>query len=231
MKQAQLAAVIAVATLIVGSALAQGFPGGGGGRQGGMMRWGRMGGGGGSAAFLLQREDVQQDLGLSDAQKDKLKDMQQGMGEKMRAKFMEMGAAGGGRPDRETMQKMMAEVQKEVDKEVNAILDEKQQKRLKEIDLQLAGNSAAMRPEVQKQLELTPQQVEKIKALQQQAQKANASLLEGMRDGSVSREDIGGRMENNQKALNAEIGKVLNEKQMTKLKEMGGKPFVEKKED
>ena len=203
--------VIAALTFAVAS-----FAQGGGGQGRGMMR------GGGGMYGLLQRDDVKEELKLTDEQKTKLGEMQQGMMDEMRSAFQD--AAG----DRSAMQKIMAKVQESAAKKVNAILTPDQQKRLKEINIQESGNSALMSADLQKELGLSEDQIKKIKDLQTKQQAANTAIFEKMQSGEIERDQIQPLMQKNTKVLNDEIGKVLTEDQKKKFKELAGKPFVKK---
>ncbi len=50
-------------------------------------------------------------------------------------------------------------------------------------------------------------------------------MMQDMRDGSMSQEEMRAAMQKRQTALNEELGKVLTAEQAAKLKDMGGKPF------
>ena len=214
-----------VMTLLLAVVAASSFaqvPGGGAGRR--MM----MGGpGGGSPAMLLQRDDVQADLALTDDQKVKLKDIGEGTGEKMRTAFQEARAQG---IERDQMGKVMEKIMTEVMKEVNAVLTPDQQKRLKEINVQFNGNRSVNQADVAKDLAITDAQKEKLKALNDKMREASTALMEKARGGEIQWTELGPIMEKNNKALDAEIEKILTEDQKKKLKEMGGKPFVRKDE-
>ncbi|MGV3618257.1 MAG: hypothetical protein ACO1SV_23260 [Fimbriimonas sp.] len=203
---------------VVGSAFAQG---GGGGQRRGMMG-GQMGRGG--PAQLLQREEVQTELKLTDDQKTKLSGLQDKMRDKMREMFA--GGGGGERPDPTKMREAFTKVNEEIQKEVDAILTPEQQKRLKELSVQRAGNGAVMIPSVAKDLGITDEQKTKIENLQKLQGEATQALFQKMRDGELDGEQMREKMTANQKALDEEIGKVLTEAQKTKLKEMAGKPFT-----
>ncbi len=112
-----------------------------------------------------------------------------------------------------------------MDEAVNKILTADQHKRLKEIQIQLAGNLAATDKDVQKSLALTDDQRASIKRLQQQAQQANRSVFDKMRDGEIDRTTVGTSIKHNRDALNTEIGKILTDDQKAKLKAMSGKTF------
>lgn len=190
------------------------------GGRGGM----RMMGQNNSKLGLVQRADVQRDLGITADQKTKIATAQSEMDAKRQAAFEEMRNSGSF--DREAMQKMMETMGKEGDKKVEGILTADQFKRLKEIQLQLTGNRAILDKEVQKALELTKEQLAKIDSLQQNMNAANEALMQQAMDGSLSREEVQPKMQKNMEAFNAELGKILTADQAAKLKTMGGKPFV-----
>jgi hypothetical protein len=210
---------VALAALACGSFAQQiQIQGGPGGFRGGMM----MGGPGGNPTMLLVREDVQTDLGLTDDQKSKLKSVGDSIREKMQGAMAQ--AAG----DREAMGKIFREVQEQATKDTNAILTPDQQKRLKEISLQMAGSRAAMRPDVQKDLGLTEDQKSKLKVLGEKMQEASRAVMEKARSGEIQWTDVRATMEKNNTIMDGEIEKVLTSAQKDKLKAMGGKPFARK---
>ncbi len=225
--------ILVVAAAIASLAIASAQPGGGGqGRgqgRGGMMGMMR-GGGQGGALALLGREDVKDDLGITSEQNSQLKAIQDGIRDKMMAKMQEAGITfgGGQRPDMAEMQKVMAPVMKEIETEMEKVLKPEQKKRLDEIDVQLSGNRIAQREKYQKLLELTPDQIAKVKKLGDTAQQANQAVMEKARNQEIEWTEVRTINEKNSKALDAEIGKVLTQAQKDKIKEWSGKPFVAK---
>ena len=123
------------------------------------------------------------------------------------------------------MQKRMQEQREQARKDLSAILNEAQMKRLGEIRVQLQGTRAVLQPEIQKELGITAEQVAKLQDLQEKQRQANQALMEKMRNQELSREDAMKSFENNNKALDTEMLKVLTTDQANKLKAMGGKPF------
>jgi len=202
-------AMVGVAALSAVS-MGQGF------RGGGMMM-----GGGGNATFNLRRNDVKEDLKLTDDQKAKLQEIQDGM----RQKFMDAFQAAG--DDQAARTKAMTTLMKEVTDQINKILTDDQQKRLKEISIQLGGNAVVMQPDIQKDLGFTDDQKAKIKDLGDRQQAANREVFQKMQNGEITREDIPEIMKKNTKVLNDEIDKILTQAQKDKLKSMAGKPFVQ----
>jgi len=82
-----------------------------------------------------------------------------------------------------------------------------------------------MNEAIQKDLGLSEDQITKLKDLQQKQQEANRAVMQKVRDGGMSREDVQATMQKNEEIMNTEIGKILTSSQAAKLKEMGGAPF------
>lgn len=237
-------AILAVAVL----ACAQGQGGQGQGRGGrGFGQGGR--GGGNNELTLAMRKDVQTDLGVSEDQKKKLEELQTKLrparGQRGQGGQAGAGGAGGqggnggqagaggqrgqggqgGNFDPEAMRKRMEEQRAATRKALSEVLSADQMKRLGEISIQLQGNRAVLNAEVQKSLGVTDEQKAKITELQTKMQEANRALMQKVRDQELSQEDAQKSMQNNNKAMDDELAKLLNATQNAKLKEMGGKPF------
>ncbi|MDR3689018.1 MAG: hypothetical protein P4L46_06535 [Fimbriimonas sp.] len=205
----KLVIIVAVAA-IVGSAMAQG----GGGRGQGMR------GNPNSLSGLLNRADVQKDLGITDEQKTKLTDIRTAS----RQKMQDARTAAG--DDRAAMQAAMQKVGEEVGKEQMAVLTADQAKRLKEIFVQVRGSQAILNTEIQSDLGLSDDQKAKIKDLQERQTKANQEIQQKVRDQSIDQAEARTEREKNNKVLADEIDKILTDAQKSKLKDMGGKPFT-----
>lgn len=196
--------------------VAQRGGGGGQGRAGGqMMRRGN------SQTFLVNRADVQKDIKFTAAQKNKLDALRQKQQEDRQAMFQDMQNGG----DRQAMMEKFQKLQEEADKEIMAILTDTQKKRLKEISIQLAGPRAVMQEEIAKELKLTGAQKKKIDDLMQAQGQANQEIFAKMRNGEIEQEEVRSLMEKNNKALEAEINKVLTADQKNQLEKMKGAEF------
>jgi Spy/CpxP family protein refolding chaperone len=192
---------------------------------GGQGRGGMMGRNNNSLLGLLQRKDVQDDLALTDAEKTKITELQTKVQEDMRARMEEMRNGGGGGFDPQAMRAEFEKVNKENDKKVAAILTPEQLTRLKQIRIQVMGNSAITDKDVQKDLGLSESQVSQIKKLQEDQQAGMQSMMEAMRDGSMDRDEMRAEMDKRNKKFDADLAKVLTTDQAAKLKELGGKPL------
>jgi Spy/CpxP family protein refolding chaperone len=197
----QITFVAAIAMMACGTALAQERqrqrPGGGPGFGGGTM-------------FLLGQESIQKELKLSDEQVKKVKELAE--------------KQGGGRPDfqglsREEIMKKMAERRKVQDEAVAKILDAKQLKRVKQLQLQQQGVRALSNAEVAKALKLTDEQKDKIKDIQTKAREA-AGGPRGDRSPEAQK-----KREEARKATTEKVMGVLTAEQKTALKELQGEPF------
>ncbi len=129
----------------------------------------------------------------------------------------------GGDPDqmRSQMEKRRAEEQKKIE----AILTPAQVTRMKEIQIQLQGNSAILDPEVQKTLGITDDQKASIAAAQEDQRDQMEANRDKMMRGELTREDMQVIMKQQQDRSNAALGKILTTDQAAKLKTMGGKAF------
>lgn len=228
---AALAAAIGAATL----SFAQNPPRQGGGQRqgggfgGGMM--GMMGGGLQPLSFMMFREDVQKDLKVTEDQKSKMAALR----EEQMAGFGRPGggqggggAAGGGQRaggaggfDMEAIRARM----KEADTKVMAILTEDQQKRAKQIQIQLSGLNAFLDEGVGTELGLRASQKRDIEDLQSKMNEANRASFMRARNQEITMEDAQKANEANSKIALEEAMKLLNDEQKAKYTAMIGPKF------
>lgn len=162
-------------------------------------------GGGSGVARLLAMPSVQAELNLTADQKTKINALipQRGQGGGDRAS---------GRPNPGELAAKIAE-----------ILDEKQEARLAELVIQRAGNRAVLDEEVAAKLALTQEQRTQLATLRERQRAARGGG--GQQGQGADREAARSAREKMEKELDAEIGKILTEKQKAELKSLGGKPF------
>ncbi len=111
------------------------------------------------SANLLRNEAIQKELKMTDEQKEKLrKGLEAVRGNP--ADFRNLSA--------EERQKRFEEMDKKGTELVKDVLDEKQQKRLEQIELQMAGPGALMLPDVAEKLKLDDAQKAKMKEIIEQ---------------------------------------------------------------
>lgn len=172
-------------------------------------------------AMLLNREDVQEEIKLSDDQKGKLDAQRATVRDKMRAAFTQGG--GGGSP--EEMQKTIQNMFEDVSKEALGVLTADQRKRVKELSIQSSGTLSVLQPDVAKELGITEAQKAKFDELQRLQDEANGGLWERVQSGEIERDDMQKSMQKNGETLKTEMGKVLTPAQRDKLKMLSGTPF------
>lgn len=213
-KAALIVFVLAFGALSMAQVDGGGRPGGGGGGRGG-MRMGMNQPGGGPAS-ILRRPDVQAELKLTDKQKEQISDIQQAQREVMREAMQ-----GGGQPDRALMEK----TNKEAEKQMLALLDDGQKKRLREVWIQIAGINAILDAKVQEDLGFTAEQKKQVKDLNEAQRKEQESAMQAMRDGTMDRQTLQDSMGKAREKFKADLEKIPTAEQKAKLKEMGGKEF------
>ncbi len=222
MRVTKLAMVMLLTVGLTGGlALAQ-PPQGGGRGPGGRPGFGMMGGGMGWAQ-LLRIEKVQKEIELTDEQKAEVEKITTENREKMRELFTQ-GQGG----DRQANIEKMRHLQAEAQKNIEAALLPHQVARLKEIRLQIAGVQALSDPEVQKELGLSEEQVQKLRD-------AAREVMQGMRpqDGQGPRDPgaIRQRFEEMRQKLEEAALKVLTDDQKAKWEKMKGEKFEISPED
>lgn len=185
--------------------------------QGGRGRGGRGGFGGGfgfSSAMLIRNEKVQEELKITDEQKEKLAALPNQGGGRARG-----GRGGGQDQSDEDREKAFAEMRKRIDesnKMVESILDASQLKRLKEISLQARGNGALADEEVATALKLTDDQKEAVKTIQDESGKRMRELRD------ADPEERRQKFAELRKDTDEEYLAVLTDEQKAKFAEMKG---------
>src|SRR5262249_8416695 len=171
--------------------------------------------------MLLTNKGVQKELKLTDDQVTKLDAAMKKIREKQRDIFTKLQDV----PQEERRakaQEMFKQLAEETQKATAGILKPDQEKRLKQIQLQMQGARAYADPEVQKALKLTDAQKDKIKKINEEAAKERTS----------SRENAGGdfqeamkKLADLRKATSEKAAGVLTDEQKKAWKELTGEPF------
>jgi hypothetical protein len=217
-------AALALAISTVQDAQAQGKRGGGMGMRGAR---------GVNPLMLVGNPAVQKDLGLSEENATKVKEITDDVRQEMQEQIAGSGIDFQGLRDLqgEEREKRMAEIQTkmaEVNKtindkflpKINEILDKSQQKRLHEIAIQAAGSAALEDAGVVKDLGLSKDQTDKIKSIvkdfsgKTRAIPRDADRSERMAKTAELREEE-----------TAKVTEVLTKDQQAKFTDMKGKPF------
>lgn len=182
----------------------------------GLRQPGGFGFGFGAGAGLLMylgQESVQKELKMTEEQVSKVRDLQQ----KQRAAFKEAFNL-----SPEERRQKMRELTESNTKALAEILKPEQLKRLKQINYQLAPLGGVLSdPEVQKELNLSDEQKEKIRAIQQDAAQAMRELFQPGGDPNETRRKI----EEFRKSTDQKLMNLLTDAQKNKLNELKGEPF------
>ncbi len=207
MKVNKLALIVVIAALACGA-----FAQGGGGRRGGQRGFG---GNQYAPTSLINREEVQKELAVTDDQLAKIKELQTAT----RAKATEVRNSANG--DRQAMTEGMTKVNADALKSLGEILKPEQMKRLRELQIQWSGKSLVITDkELQTELGITDDQKTKLQDLRAKEQAANQ---EAQQAANGDRQAAAEARAKNAKVLDDQIDLVLTDAQKAKLKELGGK--------
>jgi len=201
----------------------------------------------GGVSGLLRSGQVQEELKLTDDQKSELGELAQQQFAEMRERFAgrrqenpEELSEDERQAQREKMMKEFQERAKIMEEKIRAILEPKQFKRVKQIELQQMGAMAFTRPDVAQALKMTEEQKQEMKELFEDVQKKRqeigqqtGALFQGFREASdEDREKMREKMEQFRaqgEALNKETQQkamaLITDEQKGMLKNLMGEPF------
>jgi len=210
--------VLGLTLLLAGPTLAQRGQGRGG-----------FGGGFGGPDMLLRNPGVAKELKLSDEQIKKIEEATQSIRDKHRDEREAINKLEGDER-REKDQELRKTEGDETNKALAEILKPEQNKRFKEIRLQRRGARAFSEEEVQKALNLTDDQKEKIKTINEDADKERRELFpqggrRGGGRGGPPDPSVFQKMETLNKETMDKVVSVLTDDQKKTWKEMTGAPF------
>ena len=176
---------------------------------------------------LLDRHDVQEDLGLTTEQKLKFYDAEAQVQAQVQVQSMVEGAQADPNADTpaQPVQPSFDALRKRMIEQVDKILTPSQMKRLKQIALQLNGYAALTHAEVQRALDIPKETVIRIEELATTEHRADSAVFDKYEDGDITADKIPEIVRKNRSVLNAEIGKLLTQGQKDQFKAMCGKPF------
>jgi hypothetical protein len=213
----RLLLTVVLVGLVVAPGIAQRRPGGGG--RGG-MRGGPM-----SPDALLFNKSVQDELKLSDKQKEQLGELRKKQFSAMREVFKET--------DREKAAELMKKNQERMQKSMAKFKDgmtTAQARRFRQIQVQIGGLAVLNSPRIQKELDLTDKQKEQVKETLADLRKDREDLLKGAGRDREKRMAAGKKIQKlNQDALDKLVKSFTPEQQKT-YKELRGEPFAYKPE-
>ncbi|MGA2257554.1 MAG: DUF4956 domain-containing protein [Thermoguttaceae bacterium] len=224
---------VMVLSLIAGQALAQ--PQGPGFGPFGMGGFGP--GGPGMPATLMSLigiAEVQKEVGLSDQQVKDVRTLSSESQRQLRSAMSGINFQELQDMSEDERQKMFAEAQgkadganKQADEKLGKILDKKQLSRLNQLQLQREGVTAISRTEVAKQLDLSKEQIAKIRKIQEQGRAGFGAMVGPGGPGGPDQNpgDFMAGIEQQREKIQADILAALTDPQRTKWAEMKGKEF------
>jgi serine/threonine protein kinase len=168
-----------------------------------------------SKLYLLGEPAVLDDLALNDAQRPKVKELTARLGKRWLESFKDFGRLSPAERGRRVLEQARAD-----EAEVNAVLNAPQQARLRQIGLQADGPGAFRDPEVVAALQLTPEQREGIRAIEDEAFFAMMRMM-APPTGSGGPETQSHR----ERPANERILALLTEVQARRWAEITGPPF------
>jgi serine/threonine protein kinase len=162
-----------------------------------------------SQLHLLWQPGVLDDLRLSDEQLPKVKEFRARVGKEWRESLGEVGRVSPAERGRRAVERARA-----YEAEVNRLLTPAQQARLRQIGLQAEGPGAFREPEVVAELNLTAEQREQVRLIEEEAL---FGWMKGPRPGTTP----GAR----EKSVNERLVAVLTEEQARRWRAMTGEPL------
>ncbi len=184
-------------------------------------RGGRGGGGFDSPAFMLRREDVQQELKLTEDQVKQITAFQDGLRDnnQFRDFFDRMRNA----KDDEERRTIGVEMQSFQENALKKIVKTEQWNRLQQLSLQRQGSRALENEDLQKQLNLTDAQKEAVRKANDDYDKARDELF---RNRDLSTEERTAKFEELRAKREKDAEKILNSQQRTAIEEKRGSSFT-----
>jgi len=163
--------------------------------------------------MLLNNKGVQEELKLTDEQKEKIAEV-------AKQAFTEAGK-GFKEKDLEAARKAMDEGFKTASKELKS----EQKKRLDEIEIQAAGLEAFAKENVQKALKLTDKQKDEIKEITDEVRKDAEEVMKDARGDKEKRAEAIKKVTKLRTSAIDKVTKTFSDDQKTAWKELTGKPF------
>jgi hypothetical protein len=177
----------------------------------------------GGGSFLVFRDKVQEELKLSDKQKDKLLETVRDYAQETKNLFDKIADLKPKEPEKELRSHRQKSHEK-LARLLKETLKAEQLKRLQQLELQQQGPFALDRPEIRKELQITDKQLEKVMGAIQEMQKNIEPLMKKVQSGG-NPEEIRPQVMKIRKDHEGRIGAILSDAQQKQWKKMLGKPF------
>src|SRR5262249_24947112 len=163
--------------------------------------------------MLARQQSVQEELKLTQGQINKVAEIVKALREKVE----DITEA-----DPPARMKKAMEIFAGAEKDIFALLQPAQAKRLRQIALQQQPLAQALtRPEVAKELQLSKEQAKRVRAIRERATREVSKLSEG----TASRKELREKRSEYAKAMQEKLLEVLTERQKARWRELLGKPF------
>jgi hypothetical protein len=179
---------------------------------------------------LLLNKSVQEELKLSDEQKEKFKELGTKFTEQAKANREKVSDIEDFKEKFEKLGAMNKELNETAMKDLLPILKEEQVKRFKQIERQQMRTALFANEEFVKAIKLTDEQKEKIKGLTDDMSNDLKELGKALFSKELTQEEFGTKMKSLTKEMDEKIAAILNEDQKKVHKEMLGEPFEVKQE-
>lgn len=175
------------------------------------------------ATFLIGAPEVQEDLKLTDAQRQELDKLAEEAREKRRSLLQDI-------PNREERIERARELNEQAEDAINKVLNEEQQKRFAQIQLQQAGRAdlpgTLLRDAVASKLELTAEQKQKLDDIRIETANARRELFQSFRDANQEeRREIGEKLREATEQANEKAQAALTGEQKQAWSDMLGTPL------
>ena len=169
--------------------------------------------------LLVFRKDVQLDLGMDLGQRNKFDNLHDRQVRELLQTRQQNRRNPGAVADFQAKQK------RETQDKIDTLLTKEQRDRLNQIVLQLKGGATLLSPDVQKQLQLTGEQTQRIKQIQDERDTKVKQLQESIAQGAIRPQEIQTQMDQIQKETGVALNDVLTPEQQEQLQKLLGRPF------
>jgi|GEM_PF-1653071 len=176
---------------------------------------------------LLRNTQVQEELKLAVDQQNKIKEIYQQQNSKRTEHFQAIRNLQGAERIKKNAEwrKQMDVAAKETRQKLRQLLKPEQQARLDQIALQMQGQRVWQDPTIIKTLEISEQQQEQFKELEEASAAKRRQLFQDRRAGNVDRAQYAEKLKEISKSQEAKSQQVLSKQQQEHFKKMAGKKF------
>jgi Spy/CpxP family protein refolding chaperone len=176
---------------------------------------------GSNKAELLQNASVQEDLKLSAEQLEQLKKLAREFEDKHKDDIVKA------RKDKDikAFLRLRQEALEFFSKEMSKVLKDAQLKRLDQIEMQLHGIQALLRPDVQTEMKLTDKQRKELRDILDNVRKDVQSAMESTKGAPDKKEEVGRRITQLHKLATEKAFGLLSDDQKKAWTDLVGEPF------